>query len=345
MQSSPVVSVLLPVRNGMPFVVDAIQSVLDQSFSNFEVVVINDGSDDGTRAFLEKINDKRVKIIDTMGIGLVGALNLGLNQCCGKYIARMDADDICMPGRFSTQVSLLENDLTIGVVCTDIERINEQGCVIGEEKSLIIDNNQLRDGLTCKQQLKPIVHPSVMMRADILREVGGYRNYHSAEDRDLWLRLVDRCKFHRISTPLLKYRLTTSGISRTQREKQTASALLAVFNYLLHKKTHVDLYIMYPSVWYDFNRVFINYAYHQTKAVMAFEKTKKMVRQRKYWVACWGVMKQLFDCPNYYFPQLRRKSDNLFITKMLELATTFFAAIDELPSDLVSSCMDNSLVL
>tara|TARA_B100001059_G_C17839207_1_gene590702 strand:+ start:11215 stop:12204 length:990 start_codon:yes stop_codon:yes gene_type:complete len=240
---SPFISVLLPVRNGEQYLRDAINSVLKQSFLNFELIVINDGSTDSTLGILESYNDKRIIILNTKGIGLVKALNMGLEQCSGNYVARMDADDICMPDRFEEQIAVFESDNLIGVICSDVILIDENNNEVGFSKDASIYNFEyLENGLTYKQAMKPIIHPTVMLKTALLKEVGGYRDYLACEDRDLWLRLICRTKFYRIKQPLLKYRLNHEGVSSRLQNKQTVSGMLCVLNYNFLKSNKVDLY-------------------------------------------------------------------------------------------------------
>lgn len=339
MTNRPYVSVILPVRNGMPFLREAIDSVLMQDFEDFELIVINDGSSDGTRSYLGGVSDQRLTIIDTHGTGLVAALNLGLRHCKGKYIARMDADDICMPNRLRTQVVVLDSDASIGVTCSDIERIDEEGRAIGSERDIIESSDDLREALTERRRMKPIVHPSVMIRSELIGSVGGYRNYQNAEDRDLWLRLVDICGFYRIPSVLLKYRITAGGISRIHRESQQGNSLLAVFNYLLKLETQVDLYTDHPNVWLDFQRLFFRYASTVDAGASAYETMKTNFRSGRYADAISAALPQVFVYPNHFLPRSRRKLNTSIMESALELARVFMASEKDLPQDFISKCL------
>jgi len=121
-RSGPLVSVVLPVRDGLPYLPAAVNSILDQTYENFELIVIDDGSVDETRDWLSarSLQDERLHFLDNQGNGLVDALNYGISHAKGAYIARMDADDIAMPRRFERQVKFLETNPLIAVLGTQV---------------------------------------------------------------------------------------------------------------------------------------------------------------------------------------------------------------------------------
>jgi len=234
-------SVILPVRNGKDYIYDAVDSVLKQTYNDFELIIINDGSTDSTLQILKSFNDNRIKIITTEGIGLVNALNLAIDESSGTYIARMDADDICFNNRFEEQMKVLKNS-NIGVVCADVKLIDEDGNVIGFSKDFYKNKNDLMNMLTFKEKRKPIIHPTAIINKKILHKIGGYRHFSSAEDRDLWLRLSNECEFYRIQKYLLKYRINSQGISKTKYFEQKVSSMLTVVCYEVEKKIGFDIY-------------------------------------------------------------------------------------------------------
>lgn len=234
-------SVILPVRNGEKYIHDAVKSVLNQTYTNFEFIIINDGSTDQTLNIINSFNDKRIKVITTTGIGLVNALNLAIENSSFDLIARMDADDICIEDRFEIQLKYFE-DKNVGVVCSNVEIIDENSYRIGYSKDNYTSKEELLNMLTFKTKSKPIIHPSVMIRKELLETIKGYRHFSSAEDRDLWLRLFNKCTFVRIQKNLLKYRINSEGISKTKYFEQKTSSMMTVVCFEINKRFNIDIY-------------------------------------------------------------------------------------------------------
>jgi glycosyltransferase involved in cell wall biosynthesis len=155
------ISVILPVRNGEKYICQSIESVLAQTYANFELIIINDGSTDNTESLIKSYSDSRINLVTTEGVGLVKSLNMGTDLAKGKYIARMDTDDICMPERFLMQVKILNENENTGVVCSDVELIDENDNHLGYGKDIIKNQKSFINGLILKKYSKPVVHPSV----------------------------------------------------------------------------------------------------------------------------------------------------------------------------------------
>lgn len=216
---SPKISVVLPVYNGEMYIEKAIESILNQSFTDFELIVLNDGSSDKTRGIIDKYSvDARVQIIHQENIGLIKTLNKGLSIAKGIFIARMDADDICHTNRFEVQFSRLITDDSLSVLGSSIRLIDEDGQFLRQ-----IDYPKIEDIASFIKKGSPVAHPAIMMRLDHVMEVGGYREaFDCAEDYDLWYRLHDAgFKIDNCSEVLLDYRQTLSGISFSKNDKQT----------------------------------------------------------------------------------------------------------------------------
>lgn len=209
----PKVSVILPVYNGGVYLESAIESVLQQTFTDFELLLLDDGSTDDSlavlRAFQEK--DARCRVFTRENKGLVATLNEAIGLAKGRYIARMDADDIALPDRLGLQVVYLDSHLECVCVGSAVELMDELG------RKLIVwpqypDNESIQ-----REALKghtTICHPSAMMRKDALVACGSYRaNMYPAEDLDLWLRLGESGKLANLSAVLLRYRMHSGSIS------------------------------------------------------------------------------------------------------------------------------------
>lgn len=230
----PLVSVLLPVYNAQDTVVEAIQSILAQTYTHFELVVINDGSTDATRERILSVRDDRIRYYENEGNqGLVYTLNRGIDLCRGKYIARMDADDISLPTRFEKQVEVMEKSPNIIVCGTDIS-------FFGDPKRV----KRARAGYICfsspdvfRQILIVITgfaHPAVMMRKSILDKyhLRYDADYPCAEDYKFWMDLAPYGDFYNISEKLLMYRLSDRQISRLETIRQKESTRKCRWSFL-----------------------------------------------------------------------------------------------------------------
>jgi glycosyltransferase involved in cell wall biosynthesis len=210
----PAVSVVLPAYNCEKYIAKAIESVLHQTFTDFELIIINDGSTDNTESIIHTFDDQRiVYLINSNNQGLVYTLNKAITHANGKYIARMDADDICLQERLAKQKAFLDQNEDITVVASTIEFINEQ-----EEKTGIweLDKQTITPAQIRRAILKQncIAHPTVMMRSEILKNLK-YKEYQkNIEDYDLWLRLLNRgYKIAKLDEPLLLYRIHDTSIT------------------------------------------------------------------------------------------------------------------------------------
>lgn len=220
--------VLLPVKDGMPYLEEAIKSVLGQTFSDFTLLVIDDGSSDQTAevvtAFAE--SDSRVNLVSCDGSGLIDALNQGLNLSTSPFIARMDADDVSMPARFERQISYLRTHSDVDVVGCWTELIDQKGQLLGTITEYPGSPTELLHDLFSNKN--PLAHPTVMMRGDKVKTLGGYRKaLEAAEDFDLWLRVAETGKLANLAEPLLRYRLHPGQVSARRRLAQSFASELA----------------------------------------------------------------------------------------------------------------------
>ena len=215
----PTVTVLMSVFNGARYLESAVRSILDQTFRDFEFVIINDGSTDNSPDLLERFDDPRIRVIHTVNGGLAAALARGVDEARGDYIARMDADDLALPERLETQVAYLQQHPDVGVADSDYAQIGpddtELGVVVGrgfDEPFLIAWKLLWENG---------ICHPAVMMRRDVL--TGHNINYAPdsvVEDYDLWTRMMFRTRFAHIPAVLLKYRSLSTGMTGSRDARQ-----------------------------------------------------------------------------------------------------------------------------
>jgi len=212
MSYTPIVSVVMSVYNGEPYLHDAIVSILEQTLVNFEFIIVNDGSTDKSFEIIKSFEDERIILINQQNAGLAKALNKGIRIAKGKYIARMDADDICIKNRLELQVEYMENNPDCVVVGSNAKVIDQCGNYVYTTK-LPIDNDQLRKLLPSS----PFVHSSVLMRKEAVEKCNFYyeeiSNLYSFEDVILWNKICHQGKLANIKIPLIRYRLQPFAVT------------------------------------------------------------------------------------------------------------------------------------
>lgn len=228
-------SVLLPVFNGMPYVIYAIDSILKQSMSDFELIVMDDASFDGTSEYLSSLRDERVRVLRTQKSGLVKNLNVGLSLCEGNIVARMDADDISHTDRLSTQLDyLLQHPDCVAVGC-QCEIIDKHGMSVG--KLAYEDNPEFIRFLL--SFCNPLPHPGVMMKRNDVLAVGGYDPlFFLAEDYQLWCKLSTRGYLVNLPKTLLSYRRHGNNITSVMHDK-VSEVTRSVSHYYLSNQPYL----------------------------------------------------------------------------------------------------------
>ncbi|MEP6501863.1 MAG: glycosyltransferase [Betaproteobacteria bacterium] len=212
-QTLPAVSVLLPVYNGGAFFAKAVESILAQTFADFELLIVDDGSTDRSGAIAEDFSrrDARVHVTRRENRGLVATLNELVGTARGALLARMDADDIALPERLQRQVDYLREHGDVVCVGAGQILIDERDRKITQIHAPV-DDARIQD--LALHGAGSICHPTAMIRADAIRATDGYRKaYYPAEDLDLWLRLGELGKLGNIAEPLLLYRVHSGSIS------------------------------------------------------------------------------------------------------------------------------------
>jgi len=189
-KKSPLVTVLLPVYNGEQYLREAIESIINQTYQDYEFLIINDGSTDNSLNCIKSYQDERIRVINNdNNIGLVKTLNKGLNLAKGRYIARFDQDDISLPNRLKKQVEYLENHENISAVCSWMYTINSDGRKIRDFRERIKNYGDFLGIILLGRN--PLYHPAVMFNKDVVLKMNGYdTNYTRAEDFDLWRRMA-----------------------------------------------------------------------------------------------------------------------------------------------------------
>ena len=213
MNNTPKVSVLLSTYNDEKYIKECVESVLNQSFSDFEFIIIDDGSTDGTYDVISKIHDSRIKVFRKENTGIIDSVNFGISKCIGEYIARMDGDDVCHVDRLKCQLDFLTNNLDYSICGSNTIYIDGAGRRIGKTK-FPISNEAIKEYMLFGS---PISNPSVMVRREVLVDNAYSKEFPVAEDYELWIRLRDKYKFFNIKKPLLFYRFHGHNISIERR--------------------------------------------------------------------------------------------------------------------------------
>lgn len=230
----PEISVIMPVFNASSFLKESIESILNQTFSNFELIILNDKSTDSSLDIIKELQakDSRIIVIDkAQNVGPANLRNEGFNAAKGQYIALMDADDIALPARFEKQLDFLKNNPEVGVCGT--------GFTFFGAESKTIKHSEHHDAIkvsflhSCN-----IGNPTVMLKKEVLGDFKFENEYVPVEDYDLWSRLLAKTKFYNIPESLLNYRQHTCNISKTKIENVNRSVRKVKINQL--KKLGID---------------------------------------------------------------------------------------------------------
>ncbi|MBS0483359.1 MAG: glycosyltransferase [Proteobacteria bacterium] len=239
---NPTVSVAMSVYNGERFLASAIDSVLVQTFTDFEFLILDDGSTDQSRAIIAAAaaRDSRVRPIIRENRGLVASLNQLLEEARAPLVARMDADDLCHPERFARQIAFLAAYPDHGVVGSFTRDIDEDGAVIqASGRDHPVSHDQFVANAESGAPL--LAHPSVLYRRDVVLAAGGYHAaFRHAEDFDLWLRLLHRTRIANLPERLLNYRHYAGQVSNRHLVEQQTGAVISRLAYFERRAGRPD---------------------------------------------------------------------------------------------------------
>jgi len=294
----PMISVIMPVYNGEKYLPEAIESILNQTYKNFEFIIINDGSTDRTEEIILSYKDDRIIYVkNEKNLQIVESLNKGINLAKGKYIARMDADDISLPKRLEKQIEFMEKNTHVGVCGTWMKTFGEKN----EVWKMPISHDEIVVSMLFNSC---IMHPTAVIRTKVLKENNLYydQKYNKVEDYELWTRLVKYTQFANIPEILLKYRIFENDSSRkSYKEQQKKLSNLVRQNYL--KSLGIDftekelvVHNKISNYEYDYSSIFaydamlwfnklINFIEHDSKNIISNKKmAKKIILKRAYLV-------------------------------------------------------------
>lgn len=281
----PKISILMPVYNAEKYIATAVESILEQTITDFEFIIINDGSTDGTLAILEAYaqKDLRIQLVTRENKGLVATLNEGLDLVTTPLIARMDADDISLPDRLEKQVAYLagnSNCVALGGRTLIIDPEGDEMCVWNQLTSF--DEIQAQHINTFLGSA--VAHPSMMYRTSVVNSIGGYRaECYPSEDLDLLLRLSSVGSIENLSDVILKYRVHAQSICATQQSPQKQKVMEIVNQARSDRKlSSLDIELGKPSKknessndlkwgWWSLNSGFLKTAKKYAKRLVASE--------------------------------------------------------------------------
>jgi glycosyltransferase involved in cell wall biosynthesis len=209
--NNPLVTVLMPVYNAEKYIAEAILSVLKQSFTDFELLIINDGSTDGSARIINSFNDQRIVLVNQPNKGVSSALNLGLSRARSPYIARFDADDICHPDRLKIQYEFITSYPEYSIIGSAADYLDAAGHYIFTHHPVAHLNEEIHQ---LKYSVCPFIHSSVLYKKDVILKNGGYNEYaYTYEDHFLWVNILANEKACNLSQALIKVRLNPESIT------------------------------------------------------------------------------------------------------------------------------------
>lgn len=223
----PTISVIMSCYNSERYLRESIDSILSQTYTDFEFIIWNDGSTDSTESIIKSYNDPRIVYISAPNQGLGKALHDACEKARGKYIARMDDDDIALPNRLQVEYDYMESHPNCILASCAVKYIDEGGNIIGCSGPALTD-------MVLKKTFS-FVHPGAIFRTDVYRKTHGYYNLRTAQDKVLWQIMAPYGKFQNINKILLKYRVQSNSIGRKQRIGELSECCLQIRNRLVNE--------------------------------------------------------------------------------------------------------------
>ncbi len=209
----------------MPYLPEAVESILAQTYSDFELLIVNDGSTDGSRDYLATLSDPRIRIIDQENQGCSAASNEAIQQCKTPYLARMDADDIAHPERMELQLTYMEQHPEVGLLGAQTACMGDR--TVGSSILLPRTHDEIWNALN--SGFHAMAHPTLMMRTELIRQIGGYWSHRLADDDvDVMLRMGEIAQLANHDRMLLQYRVRQDSISGVDVEGMRFSCKFAI---------------------------------------------------------------------------------------------------------------------
>lgn len=276
------ISIILAVHNGEKFIQESVESILSQTFTDFEFLVINDASSDRTADILCGFSDRRIRVITNgTNLGLTKCLNLGLGEAKGEYIARMDADDVAYPERLDKQLKFMEASPEIALVGSAVDIINKQGEITGKK-------DRLADSLSIKYYSvfidNPFIHSTLFFRKQAILEAGGYNeSFRYAQDYDLASRLLKQgLSLANLPDRLLRLRKHNAAISRSPESSPEQAGARDKIKFQ-NQKRYLDI------SWHDFLLLDANYRKRNVRLSQLIKILKLNKKLFKFYLAKEGI--------------------------------------------------------
>jgi glycosyltransferase involved in cell wall biosynthesis len=306
--STPKITVLMPVYNGEKYIREAITSILIQTFSDFEFLIINDGSTDNSVSVIESFKDERIRLINNeKNIGIISTLNKGIELARGEYIARMDCDDISLPERLQKQMRFLEENHTVCVVSSHVEMIDDNGISKGNWAEDMKTNTQEEIHSMLPRE-NCIAHPTVTVRKAVMKLFKYNKTLKKCEDWGLWLSLLSNgYKIAKLDEVLLRYRIHAGGTTvQANKEGVRKKIIQFKFFYLISKLKKLNVkgtdYTVFKSLFTDSARYFLPFLYALLGRVYSTNPVKlckQFMAARKIFAAPDGIS-HIFFFPFYH---------------------------------------------
>lgn len=274
------ITVLMSVYNGEKFISESIESILQQDYTDFEYILIDDGSTDDTLSVLRNyaLKDERIKLIEKNHSGLTESLNVGLNQASGEWIARLDADDIAMPGRLYNQLKYVKENKSVILTGGNCIEVNANGSFV-KKHIYPDDHNKLMSRLETWRAFFP--HSSAFFHRENILRLGGYnRKFVRSQDWDLWLRIGQVAQIGCLQMPVVKLRKHTGMISDTEQGRlQQINGMSSIVCHFCRKLNKPD-----PSQldYYHWN-YFLKWVEHHMDREGFFLREQTWKEMRNFW--------------------------------------------------------------
>lgn len=263
MDEYPKISVITTVYNGIPYIEEAVDSILNQTFKNWEYIIINDGSNDSSASYLDSINESRIKIFHSEKIGRGNALNFAISNCSAEYVAILDADDISLPYRLELQSKVLDANLNLAMIFS--YSLASETLSYSEEQAQDVINFKTIDPSTLIKRSN-LVHSSVMMRKSELIDLGLYNSRRTnLFDLDLWIRAATENKKMAIIPKTLVFKRTHANqfFEKRKRLKYLFDTMILRYKAAyFFKSSFVDFFIPLIGFFYGMIPSFIRVKLH-----------------------------------------------------------------------------------
>lgn len=211
----PALTVLMPVYNGEKYLREAVDSILNQTWQDFELIIVNDGSTDNTESIIRSYSDERIVLLNQSNKGVSNALNTGLNYAKADYVIRIDGDDVCTPQRFQTQYEFMIENPDYVLAGSEAEYIDKEGEFIFYHHCPAYKDSEIRQ---LPPEVCPFIHATVIFKKEAVLAAGGYdENAHTFEDHLLWTKILDYGKACNLNSALVKVRFNPESITIDER--------------------------------------------------------------------------------------------------------------------------------